>query len=297
MSSPFHIFVCARSSGADDAKLLETNLRRSPAVAQKKIPVSVLWNQESASSAFRVAMDKVAAEFLIFTHCDVFFPRLWFQRLEWEVHRLARIDGDWAVAGVSAITPSGDFVGRVWDASLEPLSHGLFGKALTDPVPIISTDELAFVVRRAAGITFDPFLPSFHLYATDIILTAERNGKRSYGLDMPLIHNAKPQLRIGSDYIAAYKYMTQKWHDRLPVKTVCGVLTANPFALPFRRMRIRYKALCRSSTYSTRRAPDPSLKAIELRLDQMLEAPLRARGDAELCMLRASSAISGNEAR
>ena len=174
-------------------------------------------------------METATADFLIFTHCDVFFPKRWFERLEWEMSRLARIDCDWAVAGISALTPSGEFVGRMWDASLEPLSRGVYGNALTAPVPIVSTDELAFVVRRGASTSFDPLLPNFHLYATDIILTAEQKGKRSYGLDMPLIHNAKAQLHIGRDYVGSYEYMVRKWRNRLPVQTVCGTLTTNPF--------------------------------------------------------------------
>jgi hypothetical protein len=270
MPSLFHVFACARTS---DTEILKRDLLRSPAIAENKVPLTVLWNQESASSAFHDSVQNAAAEFLVFTHCDVYFPKRWFERLGWEVNRLASIDADWAVAGISAITSSGELVGRIWDASLEPITHGIFGKALTVPVPIVSTDELAFVVRRGAGINFDPLLPNFHLYATDIILTAERNGKRSYGLDMPLIHNAKAQLRVGPDYVKSYKYMVQKWRNRLPVPTTCGTITSNPIKPLFRRLRVRYKALCRSSTYSTRRVLDPSAKAIELALDQLLEVP------------------------
>jgi hypothetical protein len=270
MSGRFHVFACARTG---DKEFLMRNLLRSPAIAENKVPLAVLWNQESASIAFGNAMERATAEFLIFTHCDVYFPRLWFQRLEWEMDRLGRIDRDWAVAGISGKTSSDELVGRMWDASLEPITHGVYGKELTAPVPIVSTDELAFVVRRGANITFDPQLPNFHLYATDIILTAESKGKRSYGLDMPLIHNAKPQLRLGRDYAQSYRYMVRKWSNRLPVPTPCGTITLNPLALSFRRLRIYYKAICRPSTYSTRRVEDPSAKAVELGLDQLLAVP------------------------
>jgi hypothetical protein len=270
MPSRFHIFACARTS---DAEILKRDLLRSPAIAESKVPLTVLWNQNSASIAFADAVKNASAEFLIFTHCDVYFPKRWFERLEWEVDRLKRIDPHWAVAGISAMTSSSELVGRIWDTSLEPITQGVFGKALTAPVPIVSTDELAFIVRRESKVSFDPLLPNFHLYATDIILTAERSGMRSYGLDMPLIHNAKAQLLVGGDYLESYKYMVQKWSDRLPVPTPCGSITSNPLAPLFRRLRIRYKARFRRSTYSTNRVEDPSSKAIELGLDQMLEVP------------------------
>jgi hypothetical protein len=158
MLSKFHIFACARTS---DTETLERDLFRSPAIAEKMIPRTILWNRKSASSAFAGALEEATAEFLIFTHCDVYFPKRWFERLGWELDRLARIDPDWAVAGISSMTSSGELVGRIWDASLEPISRGLFGKPLTTPVPILSTDEMAFVVRRGANISFDPLLQIF----------------------------------------------------------------------------------------------------------------------------------------
>lgn len=268
MPNRFHVYVCARS--AIDAPTLERDLARSPAIETNSVPLTVLWNQGSASLAFATAIKNATADFLIFTHCDVYFPKRWFERLAWEVDRLTRIDPQWAVAGFSSLTAAGELVGRIWDCSLEPYTGGVFGKALHEPVPIVSTDEMTFVIRRDSAVTFDPDLPEFHLYATDVILAAEREGKLSYGLDMPLLHNAKAQLEIGADYRRAYRYMARKWRDRLPVPTTCGPLTSTPFVIPLRRLRIRYKAMFRRSTYSIHRNPDPSAKSQELGLDQLL---------------------------
>jgi hypothetical protein len=270
MSSPFHIFVCARGS---DGEYLQRNLLRSPAIEENKVPLSILWNQKSASIAFRNVLEGARAQFLIFTHCDVFFPQLWFERLEWEIERLTYVDPNWAVAGISGKTSSDELVGRMWDASLDPITKGVYGKELPEPVPIVSTDELAFIVRKGSAASFDPLLPNFHLYATDVILTAEKNGQRSYGLDIPLIHNAKAQLRLGKDYVQSYRYMARKWRKRLPVPTTCGPITANPVALPFRRLRIRYKAIFKPATYSNSRISDPRAKAVELGLDHLLAPP------------------------
>jgi hypothetical protein len=273
MPRRFHVYTCARTS---DTNRLREDLARSPEIANGKIGFTVLWNQPSASSAYAHAIEEATAEVLIFAHCDVYFPVGWFDRLAWEIDRLAGIDSNWAVAGVCSMTSSSELVGRIYDTSLEPLfaeSLGIFGKALATPVPIVSADELVLVLRRNAGISFDVLLPEFHLYGTDIILEAERQGKRSYGLDVPLIHNAKAQLRLGSDYGRAYRYMVRKWRNRLPVPTTCGTLTATPLILWFRRLRIRYKAIFRPSTYSTRRVLDPHAKVLELGLDKLLAIP------------------------
>jgi len=264
----FHVYVCART--AVDVPAFERDLSRSPALAKKQVELTVLWDQPSAASAFAGAIAHTRADFLVFTHCDVYFPERWFERLAWELQRLSQLDPNWAVVGFSGLTASGELVGRVWDCSLDPWTKGLFGKPLATPIPIVSADELAIVVNRNAGITFDPRLPGFHLYATDIILMAERAGKRSYGLDLPLIHNAKAQLDVGQDYRRAYHYMVKKWRGRLPVPTTCGPLTSIPFVLPLRHLRMRYKTIFRRSTFSTERISDPSAKSRELGLDRLL---------------------------
>ena len=272
--SKFHIYCLARSS---DTARLRADLARSPEIEAGDVNLTVLWNQSSAAGAYARAIERANADVLVFAHCDVYLPAGWFRRLAWEVDRLARLDPDWAVAGISSLTSSGELVGRMYDTSLEPLfpeTLGIYGKALTVPVPIVSADELGLIVRRDARVSFDPLLPEFHLYGTDIILQAEQQGKRSYGLDMPLIHNAKAQLRVGSDYVRAYNYMVRKWRARLPVPTTCGSLTTNPLALPFRRLRTLYKAVCRPSTYSTQRLSDPRAKAAEIGLDKLLAAPI-----------------------
>ena len=220
----FHVYCLARSS---DVGRLEADLTRSPEIANGNVGLTVLWNQASAAQALARAMETATAEVLIFAHCDVYFPGCWFAPLTWEVDRLGRLDPKWAVAGVSSFTSSGELVGRMYDSSVEPLfteTKGILGKPLVSPVPIVSADELGLIVRRGAGVSFDPLLPEFHLYGNDIILEAERQGKRSYGFDLPLIHNAKAQLRFGSDYVRAYKYMVRKWRARLPVPTTCGTL-------------------------------------------------------------------------
>lgn len=274
MPFDMHVYTCAR---ATDIGILDRDLRRSPAIAEGRVELSVLWNKPNASEAYAEAMRAAPAELMIFAHCDVYFPDGWFERLQWEIERLTHLDPAWAVAAVIGVTAAGEFVGRAWDTSLAPLfaeTDGVFGNALHLPVPVQSCDEMVLIVRTDARVPFDRELPGFHLYGTDIALEAERRGRTAYALDMPLIHNAKAQLRLGPDYVGSYRYMVRKWRSRLPVETTCGTLSVNPFVLPLRRMKVRYKALCRPSTYTTERLSDPSIKADQLGMRQLLTAPM-----------------------
>ena len=270
MTHDLHVYTCARTS---DLGRLEQDLRRSPAIASGAAQLTVLWNRASASAAYADAMKSATAEILVFAHCDIFFPEGWFERLKREIARLNRTKPDWAVVGVFGVTRAGAFVGRAWDNSLAPLFHetgGFFGAPLSAPARVTSCDEMVLIVRNRTGVLFDPGLPGFHLYGTDIALEAERQGRAAYVLDLPLIHNAKAQLRLGSDYVAAYNYMVRKWRVRLPVPTTCGVVTANPIVLPYRRLKMRYKALFRRATYCSERLADPAAKAQELNITGLL---------------------------
>ena len=148
MCSQFQVYACVRSS---DAERLRKDLATSPEIASGKVGLTVLWDQESASGAYARAIETATADVLIFTHCDVFFPDGWFKRLKWEVGRLSCLDANWAIAGISSKTQSGELVGRIFDTSLEPIfsrTHGIFGKQLAAPVPIVSTDGLVVIVLR-----------------------------------------------------------------------------------------------------------------------------------------------------
>jgi hypothetical protein len=272
----FHVYCLAQSS---DMGRLQANLARSPEIVDGKVRLTVLWNEIGASGAYARSMLAATAEILVFAHCDVYFPIGWFERLAWEVDRLTGMDRDWAVAGISSMTRSGELVGRIYDSAFDTPdgdvswgygNSGVFGKSLAIPVAVASADELVLIMRRGLGVSFDPLLPGFHLYGTDIMLEAQLRGKTSYGLDMPAIHNAKPQLRIGRDYALAYRYMVRKWRDQLPVPTTCGTLTATPFTITFRRLRAFYRKFFKRSTYSILRVSDPHAKAAELGFDKVL---------------------------
>jgi len=246
-------------SVVNDAATLDRNLRSSPDIGTYDIPLSVLWNEASASAAYATVMHDAYAEFLIFAHQDVYLPRGWFDKLETEINRLSETDPEWAVAGLAAVRADGRWYGHLWDSGL----GSLCGRPFSKPVAVASLDELVLIVRRGANISFDPELPGFHLYGTDIVLTAYSQGKSAYVVDAPAIHNSKPGRRLGPDYVEAYNFMVKKWRRQLPWPTLIHPLMNNRLRLAFRRLRIRYKAVFRASTMFDP-VPDPAAKAREL---------------------------------
>jgi hypothetical protein len=244
---------------ANQQNTLVRDLKRSPEIASGRVPVSIIWNASAASAAYCDAASRIGAAILVFAHQDVFFPDGWFARLEAACRRLDALDPSWAVAGLCGMTRDGQFIGHLWDAGLGSLCGGPFDP----PREVASLDEVVLIVRRASGILFDPQLPSFHLYGTDIVLEARKAGMRSYVLDLPLIHNSKPSVDLDDTYLAAYRFMVRKWKALLPWPTIIVPLSRNPWPLLFRRIRLRYKALLRASTLHPR-LEYPEAKAREL---------------------------------
>lgn len=244
---------------ANEQATLARNLLASPEIAGGRVSFSIIWGAKAASAAYRDAIASAHADIVVFAHQDVYFPEGWFSRLKLVCERLSSVDPCWAVAGLCGMTNEGEFVAHLWDSGLGAVCGGRFGA----PRNVASLDEVVLIVRRASGTSFDPALPSFHLYGTDIVLEAQRAGMKSYAMDLPVIHNSKPIVRLDRTYIAAYRFMIRKWRARLPLPTVIVRLTRNPFPLLLRRMRVRYKAVLRASTLHPR-LESPELMAREL---------------------------------
>jgi hypothetical protein len=244
---------------ANDKEILTRDLLRSPEVSAGSVSCSVIWDAAAASPAYYDAIRNAEADILIFAHQDVFFPQGWFQQLPAICSRLSSSDPSWAVAGVFGASSDGQLIGHVWDSALGRVCGGPFD----NPKGVASLDEIVLVLRRDSGVAFDPALPSFHLYGTDIVLEARKKGFTAYIFDLPIIHNSKPVRRLDRQYIAAYRFLVKKWASVLPWPTVIVRLTRNPLILWIRRLHVIYIAIFRSSTFYPM-LQNPEEKSVEL---------------------------------
>jgi hypothetical protein len=247
---------------SNNERTLKRDLLRSPDIVAGSVPLTVIRGARAASAAYHDAINTADSDILIFAHQDIYFPEGWFKRLQSVCEMLTLVDPNWAVAGLFGVSADGQLAGHLWDSALGKVC----GSPLAAPRVATSLDEVVLILRRASGIFFDPALPSFHLYGTDLVLCAQTAGMRSYIIDLPVIHNAKPVMRLDRQYLSAYRFMVRKWSPLLPWPTVIVPLTRNPLWYLFRALRIRYRALFRASTLHP--ALDrPDVKARELGFD------------------------------
>lgn len=231
-SAPERIVVIA---AVNNEEVLARNLAASPCVASGEVRLLCLRGARSTSLAYLEGMAQGDEPLIVFAHQDVYLPAGWTERLRAVVAAISRDDPAWAAVGpVGVSAADGSVAGRAWSTGLGREVRG----AAALPCEAVSLDEVVIVLRRASGVAFDPALPDFHLYGTDIVTEARARGMKSYVAELPLVHNSRPVISLGGGYAAAYRHMQRKWRSRLPLRTTVGPVTR--FGLPWmwRRFRI-----------------------------------------------------------
>ena len=222
-------------AAVNDRKILADCLTRSPDVMSGALGLKTYEGFATAGLAYNQAIDECDAEWVLLAHQDVYLPIGFAARITDALDRLTQSAPDWAVAGVVGATRASDVIGKVWCSG----NARLIGDGIDLPAQAASLDELIIIIRKASGIRFDAELPSFHLYGTDIILMAEAAGRTSWVVDAPVVHHSRPVVNLGGGYAEAWHYMRHKWQAHLPLPNLVCPITAHPFTLWGKDLRIR----------------------------------------------------------
>lgn len=238
---------------ANNRPVLQSCLLSSPAIRQAG-QVIVQWGFDAAGRAYNDGLEKAASDIIVFAHQDVYLPEGWHQWLAASLQKLSAADPAWAVAGPIGIGPEQRLVGQV---HCTRAGHTV-GAQLCEPAPSRSLDELLLIVRRSAGIRFDPQLPGFHLYGTDICLEASRRGLRSYVIPAFCIHNASGWTFLPLAFWRCYFHLRRKWWDRLPITTSCVVIQRRPTPVIMSPLKIFYEYHLRRRQRAGSRVGEPA---------------------------------------
>lgn len=236
----------------NDEACLTRNLMASPLV-RAGVPVHVERGAPSASVAYNRGLAATSAPLVIFAHQDVWFPPGWEARLFRALDHLDRHAPNWALVAPFGMSAKGQHLGDVWSTSL----GRRVGAAVTEPTPVQSFDELAFVLRRDTGLRFDEALPLWHFYGTDIVQAALASGRGAYVIDAPVIHNDGHKARLGDDFTQGYNFIRRKWRARLPIRSPILWVTRTGLSLPIYRFRVwRAADPIRDMALDTNTAPE-----------------------------------------
>jgi hypothetical protein len=243
----------------NDEEVLNTSLLASPDI-KDMCDIVLQTNPPSAAIAFNEGIRKAQGDILIFAHQDVFLPAGWHNAVSQAIHCLNQAQSKWAVLGVFGIGLHGRGCGYVYSTGLKRY----VGSPMPEPALVQSLDEMVLILRADEGIMFDEALPGFHLYGTDLCLTARIQGRRSYAIQAFCIHNSNGH-SLPPAFWPAYAYMRRKWVRFLPVRTPCTTLTR--WGWPGLKDRVRTRlGLGTKPEEMGRRVSDPTALYEQLQL-------------------------------
>jgi hypothetical protein len=123
------------------------------------------------------------------------------------------------VWGLDSTSEQGGFFGHVVDRD-----HLLRRGSLPRRVDML--DELCMVLPRDTPLRFDPEL-AWHLYGTDLCLSARETGLDVAVLDAVCHHNSLTA-SVDPAYHRSEEVIARKWAGALPIPTICSVIDGSP---------------------------------------------------------------------
>lgn len=219
---------------SNNEEVLRKNLLASPALGPGcRHQIIVKRNYASIGTAFNEAIDETGNDILVFLHQDIVLPEGWDDRLLDSIAELERGGAAWGVVGCYGTTKDNSPAGHVYSNGLQR-ELGTAGEA---PTEVAVLDEIVLVLRKSSGLRFDPRLPGFHMYGTDICLEAQERSLACYAVSNFCLHNSLPIRRLGPDFWRCVFFIRRKWWSRLPIRTNIVPITRNSFRLHYVRLR------------------------------------------------------------
>jgi len=145
------------------------------------IPIDNVSNRLSAAQALNKGLDQSRANFVVFCHQDIIFPPEWTSCLFKSIEEIEQSFSVWGVIGFAGRCADGSHSGHV----LEPR-----GEYFHPPMPkqVQTVDECCMVVKKESSLRFDESFTHFHLYGSDLCLSAIYRGMPCYTVDCCLEH-------------------------------------------------------------------------------------------------------------
>lgn len=212
------------------AAAIETLIEKSPA---------------SAAIGLNALLEKAVGDVIILAHQDLYLPQNWFEQLSATLDWLDKNDPKWGVLGAWGRLGS-EYRGHIYTTGL----RRLLGKSFELPLPVDTLDEVLLIINAKAGLQFDANLEGFHLYGSDICLTAKAKGFNNYVIDAFALHNSNGLKTLPRDFWTCYRQMKRKWAKQLPIKASC--ITISKSRLHYWNQRLRYWRLNKISNPGSR---------------------------------------------
>jgi hypothetical protein len=250
----------------NDDEVYKANLSASPIFTEKNhFEVLMMKNYSSASKAYNAAIEQARNDLIVFIHQDIYLPEAWLSCFNKSLSYLDREEINWGVLGCYGVRQEGRIevrLGQVYTTGM-----GIHGQWIYKPEPVQTLDEIVLVIRKSSGLRFDPSLPYFHLYGTDICMSAREKEMMCYVIPAFCIHNTNQIIELPIEFYECYKYIKRQWKKYLPIHSSCIRISRFDNDVYLRRILKLYDKLRRKTIIPLNRVRDPRSL-----IDHMLEA-------------------------
>lgn len=244
MSTEKITFIAA----VNNRTVLERNLLCSPALAPgHQHELLIKEGFSSASLAYNAAIKEASGDLLVFIHQDVYLPANWLPSMLAAIEQLDRLGEPWGVLGCFGVRQQGQ--GSVGLGRIYSTGWGLQGEPISQPEPVETLDEIVLITRASNGLIFDPSLPNFHLYGTDLCLAASARGLQNFAIPAFCVHNTNQLLELPAEFYDCYAHVKRKWKRQLPIHASC--ITISRFDADMVKRRLRAAVLRRLKKQGT----------------------------------------------
>lgn len=204
----------------NDEAQLRSNLLASPCLAPgSPHEVLLMRGQPSAADGFNTALPRTRHDIVVFVQQDMYLPRGWdvefAVRFRDAQERYSPL-GVVGIYGMTYRTVPKIGIGRVVDR------ENLLDRPTPLPAAVDSIDEILLAMRRDAPLRFDPAV-GFHLYGTDICLSASAQGRTNVVVDAPAFHNSL-FAQLSPDFHRSREALLGKWTEIRPLMANVGEL-------------------------------------------------------------------------
>lgn len=242
----------------NDVNVLQKNLLLSPGVNDNSShQVIIKRNYRAASLAYNEGIEEAKNEIILFVHQDVYLPVTWFADFKRALFYFEKEKINWGVLGCFGTRRERRREKRF--GLVYSNGWGLIGQEINKPEPVQTLDEIVLVIRKSSGLRFDPTLPHFHLYGTDICMSASEKGMTSYAIPAFCVHNTNQLLELPKEFFECYRHIKSRWSKYLPIYTPCIMITWFNEDLYIRRVRELYARLKNDNRVPVNRVEDPRM--------------------------------------
>lgn len=176
-------------------------------------------NQFDAFSGLNYLIAKASGKYVILSHQDTETKFDNEKVLSNRIEEISKLDPNWAILGNAGGADVKRLYRRITHLQEVVNQGGPF------PQRVRSLDENFILLKSSAQLSFSTDLRGFHLYGTDICLTAEKKGYTCYVINFNLLH--KSNGNINESFFQARQAFMQKYAPSLSpqyIRTTCTTM-------------------------------------------------------------------------